>query len=201
MRKKGSWRKHPRSSRSRSSPWWCKQKLKEPLKGIAKKCLVCIGYFSPSNQNQQHLEGFYRQLFRRIPGPPAASQMLRDRSWERRWSITHKKINYRRVVSARKAISSSSSRKLKPIHYDNIFGYFPWNKQCHLLFFFKLCYYLNRAHFGEGTYEWVPNLLTLWLSKTLGGEWKRNKTDFWVSFVSNFVFLVCLFFSRFVFHL
>ena len=57
-----------------------------------------------------------------------------------------------------------------------------------------MCYCLGRAHFGEATYVWVSNLLTLWLPKTReeGGEWNRNKRDFWVSFVSSF--LICLFF-------
>ena len=97
------------------------------------------------------------------------------------------------VVSARKAISSRSSRKLKPIHYHNLFGYFAWNMQGHLFFFFQIVLLSRQSPCL------ISNLLTLWLSKTVEVEWKRNKRDLWVSFVSNFVFLACLFLSRFFF--
>ena len=58
------------------------KKLKQLLKGIAKKSLVC-----------------HRVLFsiqpKRFPGPPAASQELRERFWEQGWSITQ---NQNKVV-------------------------------------------------------------------------------------------------------
>ena len=107
------------------------------------------------------------------------------------------------VASKRKTISSRSSRKLKLILHllwQHIWTLSLKHATLSFFLFITLCYHLGRAHFEEATYQWV-NLLTLWLSKTLEGEWKRNKRYFWVSFVSNFAFLICLFFSRFVFHL
>ena len=47
----------------RSSPRWRKQKLKEPRKQPTRAWLKCfIVYLSPSNKNQQYLDGFYRKL-------------------------------------------------------------------------------------------------------------------------------------------
>ena len=97
------------------------------------------------------------------------------------------------VVSAHKAISSRSSCKLKPIlplQWQHSWILSLNHALCYL-FFFKLCYCLRRAYFGEATYLWVSNLLTLWLKQGKRVN-EREMRDFWVSFAPFQVFLsVC----------